>query len=48
MFQSGSGPTTQIGLVNRNKQRCEGSRGVAGDENQGLAYKMVYLVWGHV
>ena len=30
MFQNGSAPTTQIGYVNRNNQRCEGHRGLAG------------------
>lgn len=30
MLQSGSGTTTQIGYVNRNNERCEGHRGVAG------------------
>ena len=43
MFQSGSGTTTQIGYVNRNKQRCEGTRGVAGTDHGALAYKMVCL-----
>jgi hypothetical protein len=48
MFQSGSRPTTRIGYVNRNKQRCEGTRGVAGTDHRALAYKMVCLVRGHV
>lgn len=41
MFQSGTGPTTQIGYVNRNNQRCEGHRGVEGTDHGALAYKMV-------
>ena len=50
MFRSGSGRTTQIGYVNRNKQRCEGTRGVAGTARGQVAYKMVCLLprCGHV
>lgn len=50
MFQSGTGTTTQIGYVNRNSQRCEGTRGIAGTDHSALAYKMVCLepACGHV
>jgi len=48
MFQSGSSTTTQIGYVNRNNQRCEGHRGVAGTGHCSTAYKMVCQICFHV
>ena len=41
VFQNGSKPTTQIGYVNGNNQRCEGHRGVHGTDHNSFAYKMV-------
>ena len=41
MFHNGTGPTTQIGYVNRKNQRCEGHRGVGGIDYNSTAYKMV-------
>ncbi len=40
-FQNGQGATTQIGCVNRNNQRCEGHRGVVGNDHGQYAYKLV-------
>jgi hypothetical protein len=39
-FRSGATPTTQIGYVNANKQRCAGHRGVAGTDHLQVAYRM--------
>ena len=41
MFQSGTGPTTQIGYVNPNGQRSEGHRGLPGTDHGALSYRMV-------
>ena len=43
MFSSGKGQTTQIGYVNKNKQKCWGQRGVAGTDYDQLAYRMECL-----
>lgn len=42
-FRNGNGSTTQIGYVNRNEQRCDGQRGVAGTDHCQVAYKMTCL-----
>ena len=41
MFENGTTPTTQIGYVNRNNQRCEGHRRREGTDHCATAYKMV-------
>ena len=43
MFQNGETPTTQIGFINRNNQRCCGHRGNPGNHPNQLAYKMECL-----
>lgn len=47
-FKSGSRPTTQIGYVNRNQQKCLGTRGRDGSDHFQKAYKMECLVCGHI
>lgn len=47
-FRNGTTETTQIGYVNRNKQRCAGHRGVAGTDHGQVAYRMECLDCGHV
>ncbi|MCI4431562.1 MAG: hypothetical protein JHC40_20635 [Burkholderiales bacterium] len=49
-FRSGTTPTTQIGYINPNNQRCGGNRGVAGTDHLQLAYRMDCQVpdCGHV
>ena len=42
-FQNGNTPTTQIGYVNRNKQKCLGHRGKPGNDYNQKAYKMECL-----
>jgi hypothetical protein len=42
-FISGEAPTTQIGYVNRNNQRCSGHRGIAGTDHLQRAYRMECL-----
>ena len=48
IFRSGNGSTTQIGYVNKNKQKCCGQRGVAGTDHGQYVYHMECLVCGHV
>jgi hypothetical protein len=48
MYRSGSTKNTQIGYINRNKQRCEGTGGIAGTDRNAYAYKMVCLLCKHV
>ena len=43
-YQSGSRPTTQIGYINRKQQRCEGHRGVKGNDHCQWSYKMRCLI----
>lgn len=43
MWENGTTPTTQIGYVNRNNQRCGGHRGVVGTDHGALAYRMECL-----
>jgi hypothetical protein len=40
MWRSGEGKTTQIGYVNRNRQKCLGHRGVPGTDHYQTAYRM--------
>lgn len=40
MFESGTSPSTQIGYVNRNGQRCAGHRGTPGNDHNQVAYRM--------
>jgi len=47
-WQSGGGPSTQIGFVNRNGQRCCGHRGIAGNDHLQYAYKIECLHCGFV
>lgn len=42
-YQSGTTPTTQIGYVNRNNQRCTGHRSTPGNDHRQLAYRMECL-----
>jgi hypothetical protein len=42
-FRNGGTDTTRIGYVNRNNQRCEGQRGVAGTDHSQTAYRMECL-----
>lgn len=46
-FHNGKRVTTQIGYVNRNGQRCEGTRDVPGNDHGQYAYKMVCQSCGH-
>ena len=46
-FVSGDTRTTQIGYVNRNQQRCDGHRGVAGTDHGQRSYRMHCLVCGY-
>lgn len=46
--KSGYGETTKIGYENRNRQRCLGHYGVAGNDNLQFAYKMECLNCGYV
>ena len=48
IFKSGKGETTQIGYVNKNKQKCCGQRGIAGTDHNQLAYRMECLECGDV
>ena len=45
-YVSGGTPTTQIGYVNRNQQRCTGHRGIAGTDHGQRAYRMECLMPG--
>ena len=49
-FESGGTATTRIGYTNRNRQRCGGHRGVAGNDHGQRSYRMEYLFreCGHV
>lgn len=47
-WRSGEGASVQIGLVNRNGQRCCGHRGVAGTDHGQVAYKVECTRCGHV
>jgi hypothetical protein len=49
-FNSGSATTTQIGYINRRRQRCTGTRGIAGTDHCQSAYRMQCLMpkCGHV
>lgn len=42
-FVSGNTDTTKIGFVNRNNQRCDGHRKVAGTDHRQFAYRMECL-----
>ncbi|TAH51076.1 MAG: hypothetical protein EYC67_02125 [Betaproteobacteria bacterium] len=46
-FQAGQSPTTAIGYVNRNRQRCDGHRGLAGNDHAQRAYALYCLDCGH-
>ena len=49
IFRSGKkGGTTEIGYVNKNKQKCCGQHGVAGTDYGQLAYRMECLECGYV
>ena len=47
-FRSGSRPTTQIGFVNDNGQKCLGTRGEPGNHCSAKAYKMQCTNCGHI
>jgi Zn finger protein HypA/HybF involved in hydrogenase expression len=40
-FRSGEGKTTKISYINRNNQRCEGTRGKEGNDHMQYSYKIV-------
>jgi len=42
-FRDGSGKTTVIGYINRNNQKCLGTRGVLGNGHGALSYKLYCL-----
>ena len=42
-LRNGAGETTQIGYINRNRQRCLGTRGVRGNHRNARAFKMECL-----
>ena len=46
-FRSGSGPTTEIGFINRNRQKNHGTRGRAGNDHLQVSYKLECLNCGH-
>lgn len=48
MFKSGSGPTTQIGFVNPNGQKCHGTLNVQGTDHLQVAYRLECLKCGFV
>jgi hypothetical protein len=50
VFTSGHATTTKIGYINRNRQRCDGTRGVPGTDHYQRAYRMQCLApkCGHV
>lgn len=47
-WQSGDGPSVQIGFVNDNGQRCCGHRGVSGTDHLQKAYKVECTRCGYV
>ncbi len=47
-LKSGGTKTTRIGYINRNRQKCTGHRGVAGNGPRQLAYRMMCLDCSHV
>lgn len=47
-WKSGDTETTQIGYLNRNRQRCLGHAGVKGNDHLQVAYKMECLDCGYV
>ncbi|MEI7636096.1 MAG: hypothetical protein WCJ37_02235 [Syntrophus sp. (in: bacteria)] len=47
-WQSGEGIHVKIGVVNKHGQRCCGHRGVSGNDNNALAYKVECTCCGHV
>jgi hypothetical protein len=47
-WKSGSGPTVQIGAVNRHGQICTGHRGIPGTDHMQLAYRTECGWCGHV
>lgn len=48
LLRSGKGETTQVGYVNKNKQKCCGQRGIPGTNHGKLAYRMECLACGFV
>ena len=47
-FESGEGPTVKIGYTNRNEQRCCGTLGVPGSDENAYAYKLECTLCGFV
>ena len=45
-FRDGTSRTTQIGYVNRNRQECRGTRGIAGTDHGQVSYQMLCLNHG--
>ena len=46
-FRPGSGPTTQIGSINRNRQKNHGTRDLPGNDHCQYSYKLECLCCGH-
>ncbi len=47
-LRSGEGPTTQIGYVNVNGQKCHGTFGVYGTDRNQYAYRLECLHCGYI
>ena len=47
-LRSGDGPTTRIGYVNANRQKCHGTFGVYGTDHNQYAYRLECLQCGYV
>ncbi len=48
MFRSGNSPTTQIGYLNKNNQKCHGTLGAGGNDYLQYAYRMECLNCGYI
>ena len=47
-WQNGEGSSVKIGYINDNGQRCCGHRGVSGNDNFQVAYKVECTLCGYV
>ena len=47
MFRSGGTKTTEIGYINKNRQKNQGTRGVTGTDHGQSAYKLECLHCGN-
>ena len=46
-WRSGSTQSTTVGYENRNRQKCLGHRGVAGNDHEQIAYRIECLDCGY-